>query len=97
VVALVVPRFGALREWARDHGVAAATDEELVIHPRVVELYSAIAARVSERLARYETIKRVAVLPRDLEASRGELTPTLKAMRRVVERSFAEEIESLYR
>jgi hypothetical protein len=34
----------------------------------------------------------VAVLPRDLEESRGELTPTLKAKRRVVERSFAEEI-----
>jgi long-subunit acyl-CoA synthetase (AMP-forming) len=51
---------------------------------------------VNRTLARYETIKRFAILPRELSIEEGELTPTLKLKRRVIHQNHAEEIERLY-
>ena len=46
--------------------------------------------------SRFEQIKRFAVVPREFSAEEGEVTPTLKLKRRVIEERFAEEIERLY-
>lgn len=51
---------------------------------------------VNGTLARYETIKRFAILPRELSIEEGELTPTLKLKRRVIYQNHADEIERLY-
>jgi long-subunit acyl-CoA synthetase (AMP-forming) len=51
---------------------------------------------VNKTLARYETIKRFVILPRELSIEAGELTPTLKLKRRVIYQSYADEIERLY-
>jgi long-chain acyl-CoA synthetase len=51
---------------------------------------------VNRDLSRYEQIKRYAILPRDFSAEEGEVTPTLKLRRRVVQDHFAAEIEALY-
>src|SRR5205807_4274464 len=83
LVALVVPEFNTLRDWARQNGVTATSDAELAADERVQRLYQGIAERASAKLARYETIKKVAVLDRDLSEERGELTPTLKVKRKV--------------
>ena len=96
LVALIVPDFDNLRDWARQNGISASKDSELVADPRVTHLYTSIAEKVSSRLASYETIKRVAVLDRDFDPEQGELTPTLKVKRRVVTEHFADTIESLY-
>jgi len=96
LVALIVPDFDNLHAWARQNGIAAASDTELVKDRRVADVYTAIAERASATLARYETIKRVAVLDRDFDPDKGELTPTLKAKRRVVTEHFADVIEALY-
>jgi long-chain acyl-CoA synthetase len=55
-----------------------------------------IVDRVNEPLSRFEQIKRFRVLSRDFTPEEGEVTPTLKLKRRVVEDHFAAEIESLY-
>jgi long-chain acyl-CoA synthetase len=52
---------------------------------------------VNRHLARFEQIKRFAILPREFSAEEGEVTPTLKLKRRVIEERFAEEIDKLYR
>jgi long-chain acyl-CoA synthetase len=96
LVALIVPDFGALRAWARQNGVDALSEADLVADERVQRLHQAIAERVSSRLAGYETIKKVAVLDRDLSEEKGELTPTLKVKRRVVQENFAQVIDRLY-
>ena len=51
---------------------------------------------VNRDLSRFEQIKRFAILPRDFSAEEGEVTPTLKLKRRVIEQHFADEIERLY-
>jgi long-chain acyl-CoA synthetase len=96
LVALIVPDFDNLHRWAQQQGIGAASDAELVKDPRVADMYTDIAVHASAKLARYETIKRVAVLDRDFDPDQGELTPTLKVKRRVVAAHFADVIESLY-
>jgi long-chain acyl-CoA synthetase len=56
----------------------------------------AIVDRANERLARFEQIRRFAILPRELSIDGGELTPTLKVKRREVDRKYADVLESLY-
>ncbi|HEV7679097.1 MAG TPA: long-chain fatty acid--CoA ligase [Candidatus Dormibacteraeota bacterium] len=96
LVALIVPDFDNLHDWAKKQGITARDDSELVKDRRVADMYTDIAVRASAKLARYETIKRVAVLDRDFDPDQGELTPTLKVKRRVVAEHFADVIESLY-
>ena len=60
------------------------------------ELVQGIVDDVNARHSRFEQIKRFAILSRDFSADEGEVTPTLKLRRRVVQEHFAEEIERLY-
>jgi long-chain acyl-CoA synthetase len=64
--------------------------------PRVVGLVASIVDDVNRERSRYEQLKRFAVLDRDFEMDRGELTPTLKLRRRVVLDHFAAEVDGLY-
>jgi long-chain acyl-CoA synthetase len=52
--------------------------------------------QLNQKLASYETIKRFAILPRDLSEEAGELTPSLKVKRKVVSEHYKEEIASMY-
>jgi long-chain acyl-CoA synthetase len=96
LVALIVPDFDNLHAWAKQKGINAANDSELVKDDRVADTYTEIAERASAKLARYETIKKVAVLDRDFDPDQGELTPTLKVKRRAVAEHFSDTIEALY-
>jgi long-chain acyl-CoA synthetase len=95
-VLLVVPNFAALEQRAKQWGVTADGAEALVADAKV---RAEIEADVRERLksfARYEQPKKVLPLPRELTIENGELTPSLKVKRRVVEEHYGREIESLY-
>jgi long-chain acyl-CoA synthetase len=103
--ALIVPDFAALERRLRDLGRApepasastAATErEQLVKRPDVVALYQEIVDGLNRELSQFERIKRVAILPREFTIASGELTPSLKVKRKVVEEKWAETIESLY-
>jgi len=94
--ALVVPNFDSLEKWARDHGVAAPSREALVGDARVLELYDRRIKELTAHLAQFERIKKVALLPREFSLEAGELTPTLKVKRRVVEEKYKDVIDRLY-
>jgi long-chain acyl-CoA synthetase len=51
---------------------------------------------VNSKLSRYEQVKRFAIVSREFSSEQGEVTPTLKLKRRVIEERFADEIERLY-
>jgi long-chain acyl-CoA synthetase len=82
-------------KWAQEHGVEGELPS-LTRDPRVVELVSSIVDDVNHDRSRYEQLKRFAILERDFEMDRGEVTPTLKLRRGVVLEHFADEVESLY-
>ena len=96
-VMLVIPNFSSLESWAAtEGGLRWSNRAELVGSPKVQKK---IEEEVFERLkglARFEMPKRILVLDRELDIERGELTPSLKARRRVVEVNFRAEIEALY-
>ena len=94
--ALVVPNFDALQKWARENGAAAASTDELVRDPRVIELYDRTVRELTAHLAQFERIKKIALLPREFSLEAGELTPTLKVKRRVVEQKYKDVIDRLY-
>jgi len=84
-----------IAKWAAEHGLS--TDlPSLSADPRIHELLQTIVDDVNAERSRYEQIKRFAVLPRDFEMTRDEITPTLKLKRRVVTEHFTDEIEGLY-
>ena len=84
-----------LEKWAKEQGLDG-DPSTLSRDPQVVALVGSIVDDVNRERSRYEQLKRFAVLGRDFEMDRGELTPTLKLRRRVVLEHFADEVEGLY-
>ncbi len=96
IVALLSPNQEELERWASEQHVDYATLEELVSRDDVQARFADTVERTNADLARYEQIKKYAVLPLMLSIEGGHLTPTLKVKRRVVEREYSELIDSLY-
>lgn len=96
IIALISPNQEELSRWAKQNGVAFDSLEALTTNPRTQELYQKEIDQVNGGLARYEQIKKFAILPVTLSVEGGHLTPTLKVKRRVVEKQFADVIEGLY-
>lgn len=94
--ALVVPSFDALEKWARGRGLSFASREELVERPEVRALYEQTIRDLTPDLAQFERIKKVALLTREFSLEAGELTPTLKVKRRVIEQKYKDVIDRLY-
>jgi long-chain acyl-CoA synthetase len=95
-ILLVVPNFDSLEGWARHKGLAWSGQQELAELPEVRDkLEREVAARLGG-FARYEQPKKVLPIGRDLSLDGGEITPTLKVKRAVVEEHFKERIDALY-
>jgi len=94
--ALVVPNYELLAGWAKERGIDGSR-EELVKKPEVVAHYLQLVREMTDDLAQFEKIKKVALLPKELTQAAGELTPTFKVKRRVVEERYRELIDDLYR
>lgn len=96
ISALLAPDFEALSDYAKDNGIAGSAPEVLVKHPKVRELFDQHVREVNETLNRYEQVKKYDVLAAELTQESGELTPTLKIKRRVVDEKYAPVIAGLY-
>ncbi len=96
VVALISPELEALAQRAQQEGIEFSDPIELIGHPKVDQLYEELVSAANGGLARFEQIKRFQLLPRQLTVEGGQLTPTLKVKRRVIEAQFSELIENLY-
>ena len=94
---LISPNFQAVERWAGQNGVATKDHAALVKDPKVQKAYEAIVKKVNVGLEHHETIKRVGVVPEEWNIESGELTPSMKLKRRVVEKKYAPEIASFYK
>jgi len=97
VSALVVPQFEKLSEYAKGEGIAFDSMENLVRDKRIVAFLLDEVTKATPQLASYERIKKIAVLPRDFEIERGEITPSLKVRRSNVTAAYQALIDALYR
>ena len=96
LVALVCPNFDTLAGWARRKGLHWSTDRELSQLPEVIALMEARVAEINRQFARFEQIKKIAVMDHDFSEETGELTPTMKVKRKVVDKLYRERIDSMY-
>jgi len=96
VSVLISPNFAALEAWALQQNIAAPTRRDLVADQRVVAQYQTIIDGVNANLANFETIKRFHLVPEEWALDSGELTPSLKLKRRVVNQKYEKEIAAFY-
>jgi long-chain acyl-CoA synthetase len=94
--ALIIPDFVVLEEHLRERGVPSGSREQLVARADVQAIYQGLLDEINLHLAQFEKIKRFALLPREMTIEGGELTPTLKVRRKIVEQHWAAVIEQLY-
>ena len=94
---IISPYFPLLEEWAGANHVSFSSRQELVANPKVKALYEGIIAEVNRGLARYETLKRVLLVPDEFTANDGTLTPTLKLRRKAIEERYRKQIDDLYK
>jgi long-chain acyl-CoA synthetase len=93
-VALLVPDFTALKHTVRKE--LPADQATLNQDPQIAEHYHKVIERINRDLSSWEQIKRFYLLSRELSEEAGELTPTLKLKRRVIENKYAAAIDTLY-
>jgi len=96
LVALLVLDEDNVRHWAAERQIAYSTYTDLTRNPEVVELIAGEVERVNATLARVETIKRFAILPKRLYHEDGEVTATLKVKRASIAARYADLVEELY-
>jgi long-chain acyl-CoA synthetase len=95
--ALIVPDWESLKSVLRSAEMSVgASHEELSRDPRVVRLVQSELVVLTAGLAEYERVRRIALLAEEFTIDSGELTPTLKVKRRVVDQKYGDLIEELY-
>ena len=94
--ALIVPVWEQLESYCKLKGIEVKSRSELCHHPRIIDLLQRQVDALTPNLARFEKIKKVALLENEFTIEGGELTPTLKIKRRVIDEKYRDEIEKLY-
>jgi long-chain acyl-CoA synthetase len=96
-VALIVPEWESLKQALAEAGEEVSKDREaLSKDPAAIKMVQKDIARLTAELADYERIRRVALLPNEFTIDGGELTPTLKVKRKVIDERYGDLIEELY-
>ncbi|MBI3585594.1 MAG: long-chain fatty acid--CoA ligase [Ignavibacteriales bacterium] len=94
--ALIVPEFEILKDYARNVGISFSDDSELVLSSEIRKLYDSEIQTLQKDLPNFERVRRFELLPQALTVENGEITPTLKVKRKVVEQKFSSLIEKMY-
>lgn len=95
-IVLVVPDFEQLERWASYKKIESRDREQLIRLPEVIEKMEREVVGPLGDLAHFETPRKIVLLPTELSLERGEMTPTLKVKRRVVEEHYKGLIDALY-
>jgi long-chain acyl-CoA synthetase len=95
-VALITLDPDAMAEWATHNDMEGASYAEIVASQQVNDMVEGYVQELNSRLNRWETIKKWILLDHDLSVESGELTPSMKVKRKVVEDNYRSEIDALY-
>ena len=97
ISALIVPNLEKLGEYARQKQISFGGPADLVGRDDIKAFLLEEIDRSTPHLASYEKVKKIALLGRDFELEREELTPTLKVKRNKVEEKYKDLIDALYK
>jgi long-chain acyl-CoA synthetase len=96
VGALIIPSFPNLKDWARHHGIMETSNEKLIHHPKVTELYKELVESFNKFFNHVEQIKKFELLPNEWSVDSGELTPKMSMKRKVIMEKYKDAIERIY-
>jgi long-chain acyl-CoA synthetase len=96
IAALLVPEFDHLKGWAEKQGIGTGDVAQMLAEPRVRDLFAREVAAVNANLPGYEKIVAWELVPREFTLETGELTPTQKVKRRVINEKYGDVIDRLY-
>jgi long-chain acyl-CoA synthetase len=94
--ALIIPSFGNLRSWASKRGISATSNDDLVKNADVLDLFKQAVDKYNQFFSHIEQVKKFVLLPHEWTVDGGELTPTLKAKRKVILEKFKKDIDGIY-
>jgi long-chain acyl-CoA synthetase len=95
-IAILFPKFQNLQAWAKHNNISYSSMKELVERPEVQQLYEEEVGRVNLGLNKWERIIKFIVSDHELTIADGQLTPTMKLKRRIIEQEFRDRIEAIY-
>ena len=95
--ALIVPDVEAIKEYAYSHQISYENEQDLVNNDQIYKLIEKDMANIQQDLANYEKVKRFVLLDKPLTLEGGEVTPTLKIKREVIEKNYSNLIEEMYK
>lgn len=95
--ALITLDPDAVEAWAESHGQSGKSYTEVVTSPEMEKLVAGYVDELNSKLNQWETVKKWAILPNDLSIEGGEITPSMKVKRRVVEDKYRDILDGFYR
>lgn len=96
MAALIVPDFEALEKHARQNDIEYADMEELIAHEAIQNIYSKEVRTFSKQLASHEKVRDFRLIASEFTVETGELTPTMKVKRRVIEEKYGDLIQDIF-
>jgi long-chain acyl-CoA synthetase len=96
LTALIVPQYEQMEALAREYNIKYDSYRELINHYKIVNTVHEDVQRLQQKFARYEQIKKIALIPEAFSIEKGEVTPSQKIKRTVVENHYREIIDALY-
>ena len=97
ISAIIVPAIDSVSAYLESEGKSVSSPQAIIDHPLVVELIDSEVGRLMENFSNYERVKKSLLLAEPLSIEKGELTPKLSIVRKVVLKNYNDEIDSLYK
>jgi len=96
VSALIVPNFDAIKVFLTENSISCSSSEAIIDHEKVLKLFDSEIKNSMAGFAKFETVKKYKLLPNLWTIEKGEITPSLKVVRKVVELNYQSVIDSMY-
>ncbi|HNF48872.1 MAG TPA: long-chain fatty acid--CoA ligase [Chitinophagales bacterium] len=96
VSALIVPAYAQLEQFAKENTITYSTKDELINNPKVIAKYQSIVDELNPNFSHIEQIKKFKLLANEWTPDTGELTPTMKLKRKIINDKYAKEIDAIY-
>ena len=96
VSALIVPNFDAIKVFLTENSISCSSSEAIIDHEKVLKLFDSEIKNSMAGFAKFETVKKYKLLPNLWTIEKGEITPSLKVVRKVVESNYQSLIDSMY-
>ena len=94
--ALIVPDFEALREFADSHKIPYKNEQDLAKNDEIYKLLEKDLSKIQRKLANYERVRKFVLLDRPFSIESGEMTPSMKIKRKIIEEKYDYLIEQMY-